>query len=220
LKSLKRIVENNAHLDISDRRTFENELRPLRDFILSNVFENPTFSHEFFVCNSGFTTTLPDGAEMHVSRNTIIVVNYLECNRSEPCFSSQDEMGSLLSRHTTEGFTTDKQVASFGGSLKNESNNKSRICPGRTFSLFEQMIILTVLLNQYDISFNQVDCASDDAHFPVHSRVNKGTISLKGKVNHCENTTGCKSTWLYDYSVSKAPKPLTETESKAKLKMG
>jgi hypothetical protein len=184
MAELNQLVQHYADLDLTDKTIFEKELRPVRDFVMENVLLNPTFTHEYFVAEKPFDAILPNGQEIHINQYDLLIVNYLECNRSEKYNKDPIELKLLFNNHNTQRISMDKHVASFGGSDINSNNHKTRICPGRVFSLFEQMIMLTELLKNFDLTIQHASCTVDDTQFPLHGRVNEGTIVIRQKIKN------------------------------------
>src|SRR5437868_13443219 len=101
---------------------------------------------------------------------SFIVTNYIQCNRSEKKLFSADTFSESLNEKSTIGrFVTDEKVASFGGSKTSKENAKSRLCPGAKTSLYEQMIMLAILLRDYSLELidaNEISCDVDENMFP------------------------------------------------------
>ena len=181
---LAQLMAEHQELDLTGEGVFDQDgpLFPLAEWVLHNVFLYPPFSHQFFLNKQPFTATLADGSKLEVPSMSFTVVNYAECNRSEERMASADTFSEALRcPRTVENFIMDPRVASFGGSKVSKDNPKSRLCPGAKTSLYEQMIILGILLRDYSLQLTDpkgLSCAADPKEHPLCSRVNQGQVVL------------------------------------------
>lgn len=193
LNELVQLMENNKDVDLKDPKNFDQGgvLFPIGEYLMQNAFINPPFSHEFFIVCQPITVKW-SGNEWKVPGGSLIMVNYLECNRSNEEMTPEHNFCKKLkdeNRLTVGTFVMSSDNASFGGSdlirENNKSgkypNNKSRKCPGAKFSLYEQMIMMATLLRDYPTltSNYKVSCDVDPAAFPLHSRKNDGGVVLQ-----------------------------------------
>ena len=181
---LAQLMAEHQRLDLTGEGVFDKDgpLFPLAEWVLHNVFLYPPFSHQFFLNQQSFTATLADGSKVEVPSMSFTVVNYAECNRSEERMASADTFSeALLCPGTVGKFIMDPRVASFGGSKISKDNPNSRLCPGAKTSLYEQMIMLGILLRDYSLQMTdskELSCAADPKEHPLCSRVNRGQVVL------------------------------------------
>jgi len=134
MDELVQLMATHKHLALTEEGIFDKTgpLFPLGEWVLHNVFLYPPFSHEFFHNKKAFVATLPDASTIDVPSMSFIVVNYVQCNRSNEQMTSDKTFSeSLAEKSTTGRFIMNEQVASFGGSKISKDNPKSRICPDK-----------------------------------------------------------------------------------------
>lgn len=189
LDELIQLMSKNRGLDLTQEDIFDKNgaLFPVCEWVLHNAFLYPTFSHEFFLNRKPYQATLTDGLIINVPSMSFIVVNYLQCNRSNEKMNSSKTFSDCLSEKSTTGrFIMDENVASFGGGRISRDNPNSRICPGAKTSLYEQMIIIAILLRDFtfeSVNSNKIICDVDRSKHPLCMRVNVGEIILKNSYN-------------------------------------
>jgi len=185
LAELTKLMASHKDIDISSEAAYDKTgpFFPIAEWVLHNVFLYPPFSHSFYLNRESFTVTLDNGTEIVIPSMSFTVVNYIECNRSnEKLISEETFSDNLKSKFTTGDFIHNPQVASFGGSKIDSHNNHSRSCPGAKTSLYEQMIIIVLLLRDYNLTSDdseEISCEIDPSQHPICSRVRVGTIALK-----------------------------------------
>ncbi len=181
------------NIDLTQEGVFDKAgpLFPIGEWVLHNVFLYPPFSHEFFLNRQSSDMMLPDGSTINIPRDSFIVVNYTQCNRSEIQMRTLNHFSeSLHEKSTTSRFILDERVASFGGSKVNKENNKTRICPGAKTSLYEQMIMIAILIRDYSLELTdskEISCEVDLSKHPLCARVNSGNVILKQSSHSIKN---------------------------------
>lgn len=173
-------LTSNQPLSIADAKNYEKSapLGPICEWILENVFINPTFSHELYYTRNSQSVTLPNGTKIQIPSKSIIIVNYKACNMNEEELN-RNFKGSLASSATTGRFIHNPQNASFGGSRITQDSPKSRICPGAKVSLYEQMVLLSSILKSFELSkVGSVSVEVDTQCFPLRERVSTGSIAF------------------------------------------
>ena len=184
LDELIQLMAKHKDLDLTQEDIFDKEgpLFPLCEWVLHNVFLYPPFSHEFFLNCKLFMATLPDESTIAIQPGSFIVVNYIQCNRSNEQMTSPKTFSESLKEESTTGrFIIDKKVASFGGSITNKDNRKSRVCPGAKTSLYEQMIMIAIILRDYSLELTnskEISCDVDSSMHPLCARLNIGDVTL------------------------------------------
>ncbi|MBA3661064.1 MAG: hypothetical protein H0W64_05030 [Gammaproteobacteria bacterium] len=184
LNALIELMAKHKDLDLTQENIFDKGgvLFPLCEWVLYNVFLYPPFSHEFFINRKSFKATLSDHSTIDVQSGSFIVVNYVQCNRSNKQMTSPETFSESLKGESTVGrFIIDPQVASFGGSINSKENRMSRICPGAKTSLYEQMIMIAILLRDYSLALTdskEISYEVDASKYPLCTRLNEGNIVL------------------------------------------
>jgi len=207
---LVQLMAQYKTIDLTEDGVFDKSgpLFPLCEWVLHNVFLYPTFSHEFFYNQTAYSAALEDGSTIEVPGNSIVVVNYVQCNRSESELAAFETFSKTLEDSATTGrFIMDKRVASFGGSKTSKENEKSRICPGAKTSLYEQMIILAILLRDYSLELidsQDLSCDVDPAMHPLCVRANSGTVVLS-KINPKSTLTSNRNAFFNEVSNTTPP---------------
>jgi cytochrome P450 len=175
------LLRSNPHLPIHSADLYDQTevFGPICEWILENVFINPTFSHELYSVRKSQQVTLPNGKKLQFPSKSIIIVNYKSCNLNEQELN-KDFKNCLSKTATTSRFIHDPKNASFGGSRMTQSSPKSRICPGAKTSLLEQMVLLSCLLRNFELSTEvPMDTSVDPRGFPLRERVSTGFLFLK-----------------------------------------
>jgi hypothetical protein len=184
MNEMIQLMAKHKHLDLTQEDNYDKtgSLFPISEWVLHNVFLYPPFSHEFFLNQKSFSAVLADGTSIDIPSNSFILVNYFQCNRSDEQMASAKTFSDNLHNEATTGrFIMDERVASFGGSKISRNNPNSRICPGAKTSLYEQMIIMAILLRDYSLELadsEKISCEIDPRKHPLCARVNSGEIIL------------------------------------------
>ena len=165
LKRFKQIVDDNPNADLSSVATFDKGgcFSALSNWIVSAVYDNPTFGHEFFSNNRNLHTK----AGIRVARGSLTFVNYQACNTANAA------QFNAMNRETLGEITRTKQNSSFGGSLIDENNKHTRACPAAKTSLYEQALMLVMLLKRCKLEVDAdhvINLKNDDSKFPVVTR--------------------------------------------------
>ena len=180
LAILSQLVRRHDNVPLSNPSIYDKQGShgPICAWILENIFINPTFSHEFYFTRKAHSARLPDGTPLEIPSNCVVIVNYKACNISEPKLRFQFS-DSLRSRATVERFIHDPRNASFGGSRIRKDSQQSRICPGAKVSLYEQMLLLSLLLKSFNLNpSRQISLEVEESAFPLRERVNVGKLKI------------------------------------------
>ncbi len=114
---------------------------------------------------------------IEIPDRSVVIANYEACNRGELEFRNFRDC--LADSSTTARFIHDPRNASFGGSTRTKASPKTRICPGAMISLLEQMLLLSLLLKNFDIRVTGgVNVSSDPSAFPLRERESSGELQL------------------------------------------
>lgn len=182
LLALKALVRSQRHIDLSKPEHYNKNgaLFLLSEWVMHNVFLYPAFREQFFLNTQDYPVTLPNcDKQMVIPRNTFVVVNYQECNRGQESLKgSQAFCNSLANENTVSSFILDKRNAAFGGSAR----GKTRKCPGAKIALYEQMISIALILQDYDLELSPnapLSLAVDDSMYPLLARSALGDVRLK-----------------------------------------
>lgn len=152
----------------------------LASWINHNVTLNPPFGHQFFLLSKERPVVLQDGTEVVLPADSFVLVNYVECNRSDPHLQKESKLASLLKENNTlDDMVRGQHVASFGGSVQNDSNHHTRTCPAARTSLLEQDVVLSLLLRKFDVVADGVELDEDPNLHPLLSRMSVGDIVLE-----------------------------------------
>lgn len=171
------------------------ELFPITEWVLHNVFLRPPFSHEFFRTSKAFEAVIeenPDGTAkttLKIPSNAFIVVNYPECNLNNKNFNTEKKFSESLENQDTIGkFMKNRDIASFGGSVPKKNAKVTRICPAAKTSLYEQVIMIALILRYYSIvvkSKINLDIKGGPQS-PLWVRVDHGSIILQSNTKELE----------------------------------
>jgi cytochrome P450 len=121
------------------------------------------------------------GNKIHLAKDTFLIVDLLECNRSKECFPFPHEFNlknvdqTLLAKGVFPFLNSHTATRSFGGG----SNLKSR-CPGRFMTLTTQAWIVASLYGTLDIASEDVSMRYQNEFLtqPHAIKEHRGTIHL------------------------------------------